>query len=196
MRRITLLAICITFFLLPAAHAQNNIDVYVTAAPAHMSHLYTINNAAPTPQATLSGQWFYGANAGVTFHFYKGSGIDLGFDFRGGPEFGTPGFGSALAGLKFAMHPSTTRFKPYVQLSTGFAEQRHTTGSGAYATLNAEEYFAFEFLAGVDYPLTKRIDLRCAEVGIAPTHAIVTNGTALQSSPSIVTLNSGLVFRF
>ena len=198
MRRLILLfALCLT---LPAAHAQkdnpNNIDIYITAAPTHLSHLYTVSNASPTPQTTLSGQWFYGVNGGVTFNFFHGSGLDLGLDFRGGPQIGTPGFGSALAGLKFALHPSATRFKPYIQLSTGFAEQRHSTGSGAYATTNAEEYFAFEFLTGVDYPLTRRIDLRAVEVGIAPAHAIVTNGTALKSSPVIVTLNSGLVFKF
>jgi hypothetical protein len=193
--RFSLTALILALFALPAAARAQTISVYGTASPAYLNHLYTINNATP-PQTTLSGKWFIGADAGVTFTFHETSPVTVGLDFRGGPEIGTTGLGTALAGLKLGFKPPVTNFKPYAQLSLGFLEQRHPTGSGAYAVTDAESYFVTEILAGVDYPIARHIDVRALEVGVGATRRIVTNGVNTATKPYPLSLSSGIVFNF
>ena len=195
LRRFTLLpAILLALFALPMARAQS-IDIYGTASPAFLNHLYNLSNGV-YPQADLTNQWFIGANAGVTLNFSDSGKITRGLDFRGGPEIGTPGLGTALVGFKVASDSAFFHLKPYGQFSVGYMEQRHSTGSGTYAVLDAEGYFLAEVFAGVDYPVTRRVDIRVVEVGGGLSKVIVTNGINTQSHPAIFSVNSGIVFHF
>jgi hypothetical protein len=177
-----------------AANGQA-VSVYATASPAYLNHLYTISSGT-SPQYYLSGQWLVGANAGVTFTVSQTDKMSVGFDFRGGPEIGTPGIGTALAGVKLGFKPGIFHLKPYGQLSVGFLEQKHQTGSGAYTTIDAQSYFGVELFGGVDYPLARHVDIRVVEVGIGANHVVVNNGNNTKPSPEIFSLNSGLVFHF
>jgi hypothetical protein len=189
-----LLSAVLTISGLATARAQN-IQVYATAAPTHLNHLYTVTGGA-TPVASLSGNWFIGADAGVTFNFYHSPAVILGLDFRGGPEIGTPGLGSALVGFRIAGSNPVFHLKPYFQLSTGWMEQRHQTGSGAFTITDAETYIPFQIFGGVDYPVNKRIDIRVVEVGVGVTHILAPDGIETPSKPDMFTLKSGVVVNF
>ena len=199
LRRLAPLSLLAALFALPSARAQSgnpSITVYATASPTYLNHLFTLSNTTPAT-TTLAGQWFYGFNGGVTFNVpSSGNGVSLGIDFRGGPEIGTPGLANALAGLKLKFPSPAYRLKPYTQLSFGWLEQRHRTGTGSSTYYDAESYFATELFAGVDYPVTRHLDIRLVEVGGGLTHVLVTNGTNTQFHPDILSLNSGLVYNF
>jgi hypothetical protein len=177
-----------------AQDADRNILVYGAFAATHLNHLYTVNGT--TPGSTLTGSWFEGGNAGVTFNFYQGSSVALGLDFRGGPQIGTHGLGSALAGFKIASQAPILHVKPYTQLSIGWMEQRHNTGSGIAAVTDAETYVAVELLGGIDYPVSSHIDIRVVELGIGFDRVIDTNAINTTAKPTPFTVNSGVVFHF
>jgi hypothetical protein len=132
-RRFALLPALFALLLLPAAHAQS-ISIYGTASPAYLNHLYNLSGG-PSPASDLTGKWFIGAEGGVTLNFSDSNKLAMGLDFRGGPQIGTPGFATALAGFKVASKTSPFHLKPYGQLSVGWMEQRHTTGTGASTVL-------------------------------------------------------------
>jgi hypothetical protein len=193
-RRFALLPALFALLLLPAAHAQS-ISIYGTASPAYLNHLYNLSGG-PSPASDLTGKWFIGAEGGVTLNFSDSNKLAMGLDFRGGPQIGTPGFATALAGFKVASKTSPFHLKPYGQLSVGWMEQRHTTGTGASTVLDAESYFVTELFAGVDYPVTRHLDLRLVEAGIGAGKVVVTNGINTGAHPEIFSLNSGIVYHF
>jgi len=194
MTRFALIPLVVALFAIPAARAQT-VSIYGTANPAYLNHLYTITSTIP-PQYTLAGSWFVGANAGVTINLPPSGPVSVGIDFRGGPEIGTPGLGSALAGIKLGFKQPLFHLKPYIQLSTGFLEQRHQTGSAVYAYTDNESYFGAELFGGVDYPIARHIDLRMLEVGLGTTHVVITNGINTTAHPEFLSLSSGIVFNF
>ncbi len=189
--RFTVLAL-LALSAAPFAARAQGISVYGTVSPVYLNHLYTVNGTT----SSLAGQWLVGANAGVTLTFAQSGNVSMGLDFRGGPEIGTPGVGSALAGFKLGFQPPKSHFKPYGQFSLGWLEQRHNTGTGSFAVTDAESYFAVELLGGVDYPVAHHLDLRLVEAGVGTTRRIVTNGINTSTRPAIVSLNSGIVYTF
>ena len=194
MRRTALISLVMGLFAFTAANAQT-VSIYGTASPTYLNHLYTLSSAT-NPQATLAGNWFVGFNGGVTFNFTGSGPITLGLDFRGGPEIGTPGLGSALAGLKVGFPSPALRLKPYGQFSIGYLEQRHQTGTGSALVKDAESYFAVELLGGVDYPVASHVDIRVLELGIGTSYVLVNNGINTRAKVGIFSVNSGVVFHF
>ena len=190
-----LTAVLVTFFALPAARSQT-VEFYATAAPTYLNHLYTVTGSGSNAGSDFSGYWFIPPTAGVTLNFEKPGPVTLGLDFRGSPKLGTPGLGSFLVGLKLNVKTAPFHLKPYGQLSLGYLDQSHTTGAGASAVTSSQAYLGFELLSGVDYPVASHIDIRIVEVGLGVTRYSAATGTNTNPSPSIVSLQSGVVVHF
>jgi len=176
-----------------AAHAQT-VQVYATAAPTYLTRLYTVNGSGATTSSDYSGVWFVPPNAGFTLSSTKPGAVNWGLDFRGGPKLGTPGLGSFLVGAKMSVKPTAFHLKPYGQLSIGYLDQSHKTGSGASQVTSSQSYLGVELLGGVDYPVAHHFEIRIVEIGVGFTHYGVSTGSNTSPNPAILSLQSGLVW--
>ena len=193
MRRFAPFAFVFCLFALPAAHSQT-VEIYATAAPAYLSRMYTVTGSGATAGYDYSGVWFVPPNAGLTLSSNKPGAVNFGLDFRGGPKFGTPGLGSFLIGAKMSLKPTALHLKPYLQLSLGYLDQSHKTGSGSSAVTSSQAYFGTELLGGVDYPVGYHFEIRVLEVGVGFTHYGTATGSNVSPNPDIFSLQSGLVW--
>jgi hypothetical protein len=184
MRRL-LIASALLFVCL-AAHAQIS-EIYVTSSNLRLSGV---------PEGTAGGAtlhdvfWASGIGGGVTLNLLPLPVVSLGIDVRGSTKPGTTGADTALAGIKLGVHPPLIRIKPYIQGSAGYlATRAHSTNTPGGTVAN--RYLMWEVLGGVDVPLVHFIDLRLVEVGGGG----VVN-TSSSNSPSLFSINSGLVIHF
>jgi hypothetical protein len=201
----TILIALVLSFLATRAHAQK-VSVYVTSANTHLYSVFTgatYNPAAPTGYTgqQFANFWTSGIGAGVTCNLRPVGRITVAADLRGSTKQGTPGADTALLGLRFGLRTNTLRWRPYLQGSLGYLGTRTVNLSpnppaGATPTGGkyVNEYAPIEFMAGLDYRFTRRIDLRLVEVGGG--QATSTSRNLSGAATNLLTVNSGVVVHF
>lgn len=182
MRRILLLAALVLFAT--AVEAQVG-GIYVTSANMRLSNV----PSGGAGSQTYDSFWTSGIGGGVTMNFLPLPVVSLGIDLRGSTRPGTTGADTALAGIKLGIHPPALNLKPYLQGSAGYLAVR-TPSVVTGATMN-NKYLAWEILGGVDYSLVRFIDIRVVEIGGG---SVIGSGNG--NTPSLFTINTGLVFHF
>lgn len=170
--------LALLIFSTSIAYAQG--EFYITWSNTHFTNI-----ASGAQQTNF---WASGIGGGATVTFLPLPVVSLGMDIRASTRPGTDGADTALAGIKLAIHPPGLPFKPYIQVSGGYAGTRTTRVPGGGSVSN--HYAAWEILGGVDYPLAHMVDWRVIELGGGQA---VNTGT---SSPSLFTVNTGLVIHF
>jgi hypothetical protein len=196
MRRLLLSAL-FAALAVPAARAQA-VSIYATFSPAHISG--TRNGSTPT-SVTTSSYWAPGVGGGVTLNFLPVGPVRLGFDFRGATKRGSQGYDLAMVGLRAGFKAANVSIKPYLQASGGYLASRVDYGtsssSGNYTFVSTGKFAVYEILGGIDYGISRLIDLRVIEVGAG--QAFDVGGITFSSSsyrPTIFTVNTGIVFHF
>jgi hypothetical protein len=185
-------------FAIPlGAHAQI-ASIYVTSSNTRFSNVETgVTFNAAGDQDQYANFWSSGIGGGVTINFLPLPIVSLGLDVRGSTRPGTVGSDTALVGLKLGVHPPLIRIKPYIQASAGYVATRTVNVSttnppvGGLSGTFTNKYAAYEILGGIDYPLVHFVDARLIEIGGGK---VILNGSA--NSPSLFTINAGLVFHF
>ena len=131
--------------------------------------------------------------------------VGVSLDLRGSFHPGTPGFDTALAGVRVAPNRHK-RITPYGQISAGYlyTSGNQTTlnfnGFTLESTPGGAGYFAIEFLAGLDYHLSRRLDYRLVEAGFGfafngqPIGSVDGGGSG--QGAGLVPLSTGVVFHF
>jgi hypothetical protein len=198
-RRLLTVAPLALLFVFPAlpVHAQA-VSIYGTYSPLHASNIETglLYNSTSGFNPQYANFWTSGFGGGVTIRLLPLPVVSLGLDLRGSTRPGTVGADTALVGLKLGVHPPRFRIKPYIQASVGYLATRTVNVTNAPTVeepiggTRNHQYFAYEVLGGVDYPLTHFIDYRVVEFGA---------GQSLHSGsprPGFYTLNTGIVFHF
>ncbi|HWG17544.1 MAG TPA: hypothetical protein VN678_06750 [Acidobacteriaceae bacterium] len=181
MRRIafSVFVLMVSFACAAVAHAQ--VSVYATWANARITDVPSTTGTT-TQQQTY---WASGIGGGVTVNILPLPVVSLGVDLRGSTRSGANGADTALGGLKLGVHPPALPLKLYIQGSVGYVGLRPASGV-------TNKYGAWEILGGVDYPLIHFVDFRVIEVGAGRTFL----HTTTNNSPSLLTINTGLVLHF
>lgn len=98
-----------------------------------------------------------------------------------------------LGGLKFTLFPRLVKVQPYIQASAGYLGiGAAVTGFSVYASPNYDaDYGVLEGLAGLDLPITSRLDLRAIEIGAG--HAFTSSD---HTQITFVSASVGLVLHF
>lgn len=180
MRRIALSVFLLMLSFSCGAAARAQASVYVTWANAHLMDIPSTTGA--TQQQSF---WASGIGGGVTVTVLPLPVVSLGIDLRGSTKSGTDGADTALGGLKLGVHPPMMRVKLYLQGSVGYLGVRPASGA-------TNKYGAWEILGGVDYPLVHFVDFRVVEVGGGRAFL----HTTASNTPSVFTVNTGLVLHF
>ena len=196
MQRLLLFAV-----LMLASHAApaQILSVYGTFSPTHVSNvqtgdIYTVSGY----QEQYASFTSTGFGGGVTFGLVPLGPLRLGFDVRGSSKPGINGADTAMGGIKLGVHVPLFRVKPYIQGSVGYlATRTNNVSTVPYSTQPAggtagNQYFAYEILGGLDYPLIHFVDLRLIEIGGGQGLNIF--GT--NSNASLFTINTGIVLHF
>jgi len=173
-------------FSLPAAlHAQ--IGVY---GKYDFNH-YTFNDASPVTSFNLNG-----GGLGIYDDFLHLGPLRLGADLRADFEDASKfDYQSVLAGVRVSAKAPRIPLKPYVQGSIG---EGGTRANGPFAagisSAPSSHKLTYGIIGGVDWTIHKHIDFRVIEVSGAWQSG--TTGGVSQAKESMVTVSTGIVFRF
>jgi hypothetical protein len=161
----------------PVLHAQT-VEIYGTATGLHATNVPVNAQGIPEnpPANPLTSLHTLGAGGGVTINFLSAGPFKLGFDARGSTHL-------AMGGAKLSTKVPYFHVRPYVQGSIGYLNLLHNNIDNKYTVA--------EFLAGVDIPIFRQLDLRAVEFGVGHALGVVNN-----SKPTFITAATGLVFHF
>jgi hypothetical protein len=170
------------FFSCSIAPAQ--IGAYGSFVSTHLSA--TANNfQAPA--------WYYGGGVGIYNDFLRFGPAEFGIDLRGDLLTGSQQrYRSELFGVRLAVNTPGLRLRPYLQGSIGVGGASHT-GLNGIGTIYSDK-FQYHVFGGLDSAALPHLEWRIAEVGYGKMNGI----SSAPPTPidSILTLSSGLVFRF
>ena len=174
------------------AHAQ--IGFYINPIFTHVSN----STADSGPFAFLgeggTSKEFGGVVLGGYDDFFHGTKLTAGVDVRDSiVHADNAGLNSFMVGIRVSGKPFTLPLKPYVQGSVGVGTS-HSAHSGL--SISREQYGIF---AGADYPIATHVDFRVIEVGYGSVTTISSDtvgGTSSIPAANLVTVSTGLVFRF
>lgn len=173
--------------------ARAQISIYGTFSEDRVSN--AVNGTAPGSGYTYGSFSNPGFGGGITLTVLPLGPVSLGLDLRGSAHTGTPGDDTALGGVKLAVHLPLISLKPYLQASGGYLRTR-TPAVVNLAPITATRGFAvYEILGGIDTRLLPLLDLRIIEIG-AGQGTQISGPNSDAGKPSLLTINTGLVFHF
>ena len=144
----------------------------------------------------IATRWFYGPGIGVYYDFMHLGPVAVGADLRGNLLFASQyRYRSALFGVRLSAKAPVLPIGPYIQGSVGAGGPRYT-GGGLAAGISSVPYstkFQYQVFGGIDYTVLPHLDLRLPEIGYGRMSDPSGSGGP---SSSILTISSGLVFRF
>jgi hypothetical protein len=210
--KLRFLVLCLAFPLMNlAALAQDNPS---TVSPSNASHtgigstdvgLYVnpigigISNsqADSGPFAFLgdgvTSRTFYGVSLGGYVDFFHAPKFDAGIDLR---DIIVSGNGahvnSFLVGGRVVAKPVADVFRPYLQASVGVGSSK---AKSSPIHLNRLQFGVY---GGLDYSLSKHVDVRMFELGYGALSTINSGdfgGTTTYSASKLFSVSAGLVFR-
>jgi hypothetical protein len=173
------------------SHAQ--IGLYVNPAITHIS------NSTPDtgPFAFLgdgsTSRTFWGANFGGYTDFFHGKSVDAGIDVRDSIVVANNAhLNSFLIGGRVVAKNISPSWRPYLQLSGGVGSSK-----SPYSTLHISRG-QWGVYGGVDYKLSRHVDVRAVEVGYGTVSTISSDTVGGSSSipvAHLLNVTAGLVFR-
>lgn len=177
-----------------AASARAQVGVYINPV------VNKISNGTPDtgPFAFLgdgvTSRTFGGVDFGGYYDISKGPGAKFGLDAR----FTTVHSNNASLNVfslaaRVESKPLVYGLRPYAQLAAGAA--RSKAEQSLVHTTRGE----FAVFGGIDYPLSRHVDFRIVELGygrVTTTNSYIYGGPTPIGSSSLVSISSGLVFRF
>ncbi len=141
-----------------------------------------------------TAQTFWGVNFGGYFDFKNPRPIKFGLDMRDSILHGSgASLNNFLVGIRISGRPFNNALKPYIEPVVG---EGHSRAPFTAITVGKVEYGAF---AGVDYATSHHIDFRLVEVGyqsLITASSETIGGTATIPSSTMLSVSTGLVFRF
>lgn len=175
-----------------AAHAQ--IGIYLNPIATRVS----LSTPDTGPFAFLGpnskSQMFYGVNVGGYYDLYHQGKIEAGIDVRDTYQRGNNAkLNSFLVGARVCAAPFVRPIKPFLQASVGVGTTTPPTNPSHVSKVE------FGLFGGVDYTLARHIDFRVVEVGYSSLQTASNStigGTATVPSASLISISTGLVFRF
>jgi opacity protein-like surface antigen len=200
------IAIVLTVALASAvAHAQSGVYVTATSQQFVQEGVNTVIYHAGSQN--IDRPWLLGAGYGVYYDVthlpYLGKlktgpvllGIDArGETFRDGTSYGTFNQENGIFSIRVATAKSVKGYTPYILGGFGLA---HTKVPGR---LYYSNNFTYQFGAGLDTQIHKKIDWRVVELRVGalanyPTGYSPSGAGAPNESNYMITLGTGLVFR-
>ena len=165
----------------PRAHAQY-AELYGTVAINHLSSVELL----PYSSSQFSTYTPVGGTIGGTFNFINFHVVNVGIDGRYTAASGANIF---LGGFQVAAKSPVLPIKPYFRLSVGRANL-HVPQSASSSIPNpvAVDYYLYNAALGVDYKLTRFLDIRAIEIGDGRTL-----GGGSSNPTSFLTINTGIV---
>jgi hypothetical protein len=143
----------------------------------------------PYSSSQFSSYTPVGFTFGGTLNFFNFARIAAGLDAS---DTAANGANLWLAGVRIMVKPPVLRIKPYFKLAVGEAHLHvpQSYSSSLPATLPID-YYIYNAALGVDYRLTRFVDVRGLEVGDGRTL-----GGGATNPTNLLTINSGIVVHF
>jgi hypothetical protein len=180
-----------------AAHAQVGLYINPIATYVTNSTLSKDTSSYNLLGPGQSSRMFWGVNLGGYYDFFHatngiGAGVDVRWDDLHANNAALKDF---LIGVRISAKPFTRPLKPYFQASVGAGATKSPTSSISVKKVD------FRFSGGVDYTLQRHVDFRVVEVGYGTLDTISSatvgsGGTIVIPQSTLITVSSGLVFRF
>jgi hypothetical protein len=176
-----------------AAHSQ--VGLYFNPVAIVATNSVADNGPFAFLGQNSTSQVFYGYNLGGYWDFFHSGKIGAGFDMRYSDLHANNALlRDFLVGVRVSGTPFAKPFKPYVQVSIGDGTTKAPQSTVHISKLD------YAVSGGVDYPIAHHVDFRIFEVGYgslstASTSTIAASGPNIPAA-SLLTLSSGLVFRF
>ena len=178
-----------------AAAGHGQIGVY------GMPEFTRVSNSTPDAGAfSLLGpngtsRIFSGVGVGLYDEFLHGARLDGGVDLRGTIQKGSNAhLNEFLIGARVVFKPEGSNFRPYAEVLGGVGGTRAATNP---VTTSKGTYGGF---VGLDYRVSKHVDLRLLEVGYSSLTTISTSSvTAAGTQPGasqLLHFGAGIVLRF
>jgi len=159
--------------LTTVARAQNSdISIYVTSTTAN----YAFFNSTAGSNTVYKGV-SSGIGGGLTANFTGNHRTTLGIDIQGASDPADNGGAFGLVSLRVGYVPHKFRLRPFIQVGGGVvsANERPQDFPGPFNTVNVRPTNSVRVTngtlsaaAGLDIRLTRLLDLRLAEFGVAP----------------------------
>ena len=177
-----------------AAHAQ--IGVYLNPIAIHASN--SVQDTGPFNFYDLNSKsrWLYGFNLGGYDDFFHSGALNAGLDVRlSDLHGGNAMLRSFMLGIRVSGQLKSRPIKPYVQASVGVG-----TTKAPQSTVHTSKG-DFGVFGGADYSFAKHVDFRMFEIGYGSLTTISSatvgaGGNIIIPAAKLVTVSSGLVFRF
>ena len=178
-----------------AAHAQ--VGLYLN--PIAINVRNSVQDTGPFNflGTGSTARTFWGADFGGYYDFYHASnGIGAGIDLRQSVlHANNAALKEFFFGVRVSAKPFARPFKPYVEAAIGAGA---TKSPGSQISVKKVDY---RFYGGLDYTLQRHIDIRAIEVGYGTLGTISSatvgaGGNIAIPSSQLISVSSGLVFRF
>jgi hypothetical protein len=180
-----------------AAHAQ--VGLYINPIAIHVgnSTLAKDGSSFNLLGPNSSSRTFWGVDLGGYYDFYHApNGLTVGLDLRDADlHANNASIKEFLVGIRVSDKPFSRPFKPYVQAAFGAGYTKSPTSS---ISIRKPDY---RLSAGLDYTIQKHIDFRAVEVGystldVISSYTVGAGGAVVVPASKLITISSGLVFRF
>jgi hypothetical protein len=175
---------------------QAGVGLYLNPIATIVTNSVADNSSLSFLGPNSTSRTFWGVNYGVFYEFAHSGSINFGLDLRGTDLHAD---NAALKDLLFGVRVSGSNFhgkwKPYGEATIGGG---WTKAQSSKISIHKIEY---RFMAGADYPIGRHVDVRAAEVGygsldVISAYTVGTGGTMIIPASKLISITSGLVFRF
>ena len=191
------LVVAVAFALAPVAlpvalHAQTGL--YLNPVAMRISNSTADKGTFAFLGQNSTSQIFYGVNFGAYYDFKTAYPFHAGFEMRDAYVHGSgASLNSFLIGVRISGKPFANALKPYIEPVVG---EGSTEAPFTAIHVKKVQYGAF---AGVDYETHHHVDFRLVEIGyssIITASSETIGGTAVVPAATILSVTTGLVFRF
>jgi hypothetical protein len=173
---------------------KSDVGLYVNPIANHIHNSQADSGTFAFLGDGVTSRTFWGASIGGYANFFHAPKFDAGIDVRDMIVTGNnANLNSFMVGARLIAKPIAQSFKPYVQVSIGAGSSKPPHSTVHLTRLQ------YEIFGGLDYTLAKHVDFRMVEVGYGGVSTINTgnfNGDTSFPASSLLTVSSGLVFRF
>lgn len=187
-----------------SAESSAQTLLYATFSPTRFSNVPNSEIPGHYTPAPLGGSsyFYYGFGGGLTFSAHAARSLSTAIDLRAFSRPGRPGADLFQAGLKLAPRTTAHGASLYLEPAFGWAETRTIVPLAGNTALpgdtNHYGFVAYQVLGGIDVPLRSSVGLRLLEVGGGQGFRVSgpNPGNNIPNVIAILTINTGLVFRF
>ncbi|MDE1162836.1 MAG: outer membrane beta-barrel protein [Acidobacteriaceae bacterium] len=180
--------------LFASSTAQAQVGIYLNPVVTHVGISTPDTGTYAFLGDNTTSRWFGGVDIGGYYDFFHAEKFDAGIDIRDTIQHANnASLNQFTIAARVAAKPVRYGFRPYGQLAVGSGSTK-----APHSNIKATR-LAWAITGGADYPIAKHVDFRVIELSYGTVTTISSETERINaniSAAKLVTLSSGLVFRF